>query len=123
MIISDSEDMIQKHAHLFFTGATWIALINSCDVTLARHPTMVPSSLWVVLSLTLSFASASPLEESILHRRQSITELTPEQVAAYRPYTYYAGAAGCEPSTTLNWTCGSGQTATSCVNDSIDRSL
>ncbi|KAK0188490.1 alpha/beta-hydrolase [Armillaria mellea] len=67
---------------------------------------MVPSSLWVVLSLTLSFASASPLEESVLHRRQSITELTPEQVAAYRPYTYYAGAAGCEPSTTLNWTCG-----------------
>ena len=84
---------------------------------------MVPSlSLWVVLSLALSFVSASPLEEPVLHRRQSITDLTPEQVAAYRPYTYYAGAAGCQPSTTLNWTCGSEQTTTSCVNNGIDRS-
>ncbi|PBK99891.1 alpha/beta-hydrolase [Armillaria gallica] len=68
---------------------------------------MVPSlSLWVVLSLALSSVSASPLEESVLYRRQSITDLTPEQVAAYRPYTYFASAAGCQPSTTLNWTCG-----------------
>ncbi|KAK0466790.1 alpha/beta-hydrolase [Desarmillaria tabescens] len=68
---------------------------------------MVPSlSRWVVLSLALSFASASPLEGSVLHRRQSVTTLTPEQVAAYKPYSYYASAGACQPSLTLNWTCG-----------------
>ncbi|KAK0501701.1 Alpha/Beta hydrolase protein [Armillaria luteobubalina] len=36
-------------------------------------------SLWVVLFLSLPFVSASPLEESVLHRRQSITDLTLEQ--------------------------------------------
>ncbi|KAK0485466.1 alpha/beta-hydrolase [Armillaria luteobubalina] len=68
---------------------------------------MVPSlSLCLVLFLALPFVSASLLEESVLHRRQSVTVLTPEQVAAYRPYTYFANAAGCQPSTTRNWTCG-----------------
>ncbi|KAK0490187.1 alpha/beta-hydrolase [Armillaria luteobubalina] len=68
---------------------------------------MVPSlSLCLVLVLALPFVSASLLEESVLHRRQSITVLAPEQVAAYRPYTYFANAAGCKPSTTGNWTCG-----------------
>ncbi|KAK0484104.1 alpha/beta-hydrolase [Armillaria luteobubalina] len=54
---------------------------------------MVPSlSLCLVLFLALPFVSASLLEESVLHRRQ--------------PYTYFANAAGCQPSTTRNWTCG-----------------
>lgn len=108
--------------HLFFTGTGWIALINSCNVTLVKHSTMVPSlSLWVILSLALSFVSASPLEESVLYWCQSITDLTPEQVAAYRPYTYFTSVAGCQPSSTLNWTCGHEQTTTLCVNG-IDRS-
>ncbi|KAK0202421.1 lipase [Desarmillaria ectypa] len=68
---------------------------------------MVPSlSHWDVFSLALSFVSASPLEESVLHRCQSVTSLTPEQVAAYKPYAYYASAGACQPSATLNWTCG-----------------
>ncbi|KAI0258631.1 lipase [Gloeopeniophorella convolvens] len=38
---------------------------------------------------------------------QAITTLSPAQVAAFKPFTYFASAAYCSPSTTLTWTCGS----------------
>jgi len=33
--------------------------------------------------------------------------MTPAQVNAFRPYTYYASAGYCNPSVTRAWTCGS----------------
>jgi hypothetical protein len=38
--------------------------------------------------------------------RQSITTLTPAQVSAFKPYTYYASTAYCKPAATLAWNCG-----------------
>ncbi|KAK0188444.1 alpha/beta-hydrolase [Armillaria mellea] len=62
---------------------------------------MVPSlTCWVALSLAASLASASPLQSS------SVTTLDSAQVSAFRPYIFYAGAATCQPSTTLTWNCG-----------------
>ncbi|KAF8914462.1 hypothetical protein CPB85DRAFT_1375479 [Mucidula mucida] len=38
--------------------------------------------------------------------RQSITQLSTTQIDAFSPYTYFAAAGYCEPSTTLAWSCG-----------------
>ncbi|KAK0501700.1 lipase [Armillaria luteobubalina] len=68
---------------------------------------MVPSlTCWVALALVASLVSASPLQLSVLERRQSVTTLTSAQVSAFHPYTSYASAGYCQPSTTLTWTCG-----------------
>ncbi|KAF9256516.1 alpha/beta-hydrolase [Marasmius fiardii PR-910] len=39
-------------------------------------------------------------------KRQSITILSAAQVAAYKPYAFYAAAAFCQPANTLAWNCG-----------------
>ncbi|KAK0489331.1 alpha/beta-hydrolase [Armillaria novae-zelandiae] len=69
---------------------------------------MVPSlTCWAALAaLVASLVSASPLQSSVLERRQSVTTLTSAQVSAFKPYTFYASAGYCQPSTTLTWTCG-----------------
>ena len=38
--------------------------------------------------------------------RQAITTLTSGEVSAFRPYSHYASTAYCNPSTTINWSCG-----------------
>ncbi|KAK0225286.1 alpha/beta-hydrolase [Armillaria fumosa] len=60
--------------------------------------------LWISLSLSYALVYASP---SPLRRRDSITALSNSEVEAFKPYTYYASAGYCEPSTTLAWNCGS----------------
>ncbi|KAK0214948.1 alpha/beta-hydrolase [Armillaria fumosa] len=68
---------------------------------------MVPSlTCWATLALVTSLVSASPLQSSVLERRQSVMTLTSAQVSAFKPYTFYASASYCQPSTTLTWTCG-----------------
>ncbi|TCD61803.1 hypothetical protein EIP91_007889 [Steccherinum ochraceum] len=66
---------------------------------------MVTLSLSMVTFVSAVFAVyANPLHT--LHARQGFTALTPSEVASFRPYTFYASAAYCEPSTTINWSCG-----------------
>ncbi|SJL18753.1 uncharacterized protein ARMOST_22353 [Armillaria ostoyae] len=60
--------------------------------------------LWILLSLSYTLVYASP---SPLRRRDSITTLSDSEVEVFKPYTYYASAGYCEPSTTLAWNCGS----------------
>ncbi|KAK0489259.1 alpha/beta-hydrolase [Armillaria novae-zelandiae] len=69
---------------------------------------MVPSlNCWAAFAaLVASLVSASPLQSSVLERRQSVTTLTSAQVSTFKPYTFYASAGYCQPSTTLTWTCG-----------------
>ncbi|KAG7094334.1 hypothetical protein E1B28_007933 [Marasmius oreades] len=45
---------------------------------------------------------ASPTSE----KRQSITILSNDQIAKFKPYTFFAAAAYCQPPTTLAWNCG-----------------
>ncbi|KAK0213387.1 alpha/beta-hydrolase [Desarmillaria ectypa] len=59
--------------------------------------------LWISLCLSYSLVYASP---SPLRRSDSITTLSDSAVKVFKPYTYYASAGYCEPSTTLAWNCG-----------------
>jgi len=62
---------------------------------------MVRQSSLALFLLPL-LACATPTVE----RRQSITTLSAAQVAAFKPYTFFAASAYCNPSTTINWSCG-----------------
>ncbi|CAA7264954.1 unnamed protein product [Cyclocybe aegerita] len=56
------------------------------------------------LTFVLAFqaANASPTNS----RRQSITPLSSSEITAFRPFSYFASTAYCNPSTTINWSCG-----------------
>ncbi|KAH9014453.1 lipase class 3 family protein [Lactarius pseudohatsudake] len=40
-------------------------------------------------------------------KRQDITSLSTSQVSSFAPFTHFASTAYCNPSTTVNWSCGS----------------
>ncbi|KAI9458355.1 lipase [Lactarius psammicola] len=39
-------------------------------------------------------------------KRQSITSLGSSQISSFAPFTHFASTAYCNPSTTINWSCG-----------------
>ncbi|KAI9509115.1 lipase [Russula earlei] len=41
-----------------------------------------------------------------IHQQVQTTILSPAQVDSFKPYTFYAAAAYCQPSKTLTWSCG-----------------
>lgn len=55
----------------------------------------------IVLAVA-SVAWAAPTLES----RQSITALSTSQISSFKPFTFYASAAYCQPANTLAWNCG-----------------
>ncbi|KAG7094313.1 hypothetical protein E1B28_007915 [Marasmius oreades] len=57
---------------------------------------------FVILVALIAAVVASPTPE----KRQSITILSSSQVASFKPYTFYASAAYCNPANTLAWNCG-----------------
>ena len=65
---------------------------------------------WAVafmLSSTLSLLAFFELAcASAVTRRQTITTLSSEEIEAFKPYTFYAATAYCDPSQTLSWSCG-----------------
>lgn len=65
-------------------------------------------STGITFLLATTFVHAS----SLLDSRQSITPLSPAQIAAFKPYSYYAAAAYCSAASTLSWTCGISCTST-----------
>ncbi|KAF8882767.1 lipase class 3 family protein [Gymnopilus junonius] len=48
-----------------------------------------------------------------LFRRQSITTLSTAQISTFKPFSFFASTAYCNPSTTVNWSCGSNCVANS----------
>ena len=61
--------------------------------------------IWLRSIFALAFVGlvpASPVSE----KRQAITALSLAQINEFAPFTHFAGAAYCTPSTTLNWSCG-----------------
>ncbi|KAG6909782.1 hypothetical protein DXG01_015275 [Tephrocybe rancida] len=58
-----------------------------------------------LLAATLALAAPTTGETQQLEAR-AITTLTAAQVAAIKPYSYYASSAYCAPANTLAWNCG-----------------
>ena len=57
------------------------------------------------LSLLVALGAVAAPTESALEKRQ-IQTLSSEAVAAFKPYSFYAASAYCDPSVLKTWTCG-----------------
>ncbi|GAW06982.1 alpha beta-hydrolase [Lentinula edodes] len=68
-------------------------------------PAMFVQASWSLVALAAS-AFASPAARAGIQARTAITTLTTAQIEVYKPYTYYASAGYCSPTTTINWSCG-----------------
>lgn len=62
--------------------------------------------LFQAICALLVGTQARPTHDLSLESRQTISVLSQAQVAAFKPYTYYSSAGGCDPALTANWTCG-----------------
>ncbi|KAF8817628.1 lipase class 3 family protein [Phlegmacium glaucopus] len=69
---------------------------------------------FILASLLASVVNAAPgLELAQLSKRQSITTLSSSQILSFKPFTFFASTAYCNPSTTINWSCGANCAANS----------
>ncbi|KAF4593718.1 hypothetical protein EYR40_008508 [Pleurotus pulmonarius] len=50
--------------------------------------------------------SAAPTLETSLFARQAISTLSTAQIASFKPFSFFASAAYCQPARTLAWSCG-----------------
>ncbi|GJJ11323.1 hypothetical protein Clacol_005555 [Clathrus columnatus] len=62
---------------------------------------MNPILLFTFVCLSVAQASAV-----VLPRQGAVTDLTTSQIDAFTTFTFFASAAYCQPSTTINWSCG-----------------
>ncbi|KAF9466206.1 lipase class 3 family protein [Collybia nuda] len=62
-------------------------------------------ALGLIVASTVLAAYAAPASQ-LIQPRQAITTLTSSQIAAFRPFTLFASAGYCSPSSTLSWSCG-----------------
>ena len=70
---------------------------------------------WAIISLALiNLAYAS-----VVKRQNDITTLSSAMVNTFAPFTHFASTAYCNPSMTINWTCGSTSLTVSTLN--LDR--
>ncbi|KAH8995119.1 lipase class 3 family protein [Lactarius hatsudake] len=61
----------------------------------------------MVLLRTSSFALVlAGLAHATVVKRQDITSLSTSQISSFTPFTRFASTAYCNPSTTVNWSCG-----------------
>ncbi|KAI9510547.1 lipase [Russula earlei] len=60
-----------------------------------------------MICLRSLFALASiGLAHAAVYQRQAISTLSSTQIDAFAPFTHFASTAYCNPSTTINWSCG-----------------
>ncbi|KAF8799866.1 lipase class 3 family protein [Phlegmacium glaucopus] len=69
---------------------------------------------FILASLLAPVVNAAPgLELAQLSKRQSITTLSSSQISWFKPFTFFASTAYCDPSTTVHWSCGANCAANS----------
>ncbi|KAM5543896.1 hypothetical protein V8D89_002513 [Ganoderma adspersum] len=63
-------------------------------------------ALLVTLVSAATSIRAFPTPSTLLPRQGGITPLTPAEIAAFKPYTWYAATTACNISDIMTWTCG-----------------
>jgi len=64
------------------------------------------SSIGFAVVALLGAVTVQAAPASDLLKRQTITTLSASQISAYKPFSFFASTAYCNPSTTLTWSCG-----------------
>jgi hypothetical protein len=66
---------------------------------------VVPLLLFFAQILAVAFAA--PVNQTLEDRQSDVLTLSADEVAGYKPYTWYASTAGCNPTNISAWNCGS----------------
>jgi hypothetical protein len=56
--------------------------------------------------IPLGCAALSVVSAAVVPRQGAVTALSASQINAFTPYSFFASTAYCDPSTTINWSCG-----------------
>ncbi|KIJ55281.1 hypothetical protein M422DRAFT_23892 [Sphaerobolus stellatus SS14] len=59
-----------------------------------------------MFAYSLGFALVSAATAAVLPRQGAVTAISSTQINSFTPYTHFASTAYCQPSTTINWSCG-----------------
>ncbi|SRR6266404_6286119 len=78
---------------------------GACTLSSQRIVVLIPAIMVLMWSSAFALVFAGLVSAAAL-KRQSITPLSSTQIASYDPFTHFASTAYCDPSTTINWTCG-----------------
>ncbi|TCD61802.1 hypothetical protein EIP91_007888 [Steccherinum ochraceum] len=65
------------------------------------------------IALLSALSAVYAIPTRTLQARQAITTLATSQISMFKPFTFFASAAYCQPSTTINWSCGANCNANS----------
>ncbi|KAJ2913348.1 hypothetical protein MD484_g7062, partial [Candolleomyces efflorescens] len=66
----------------------------------------VVAHLLLFFAQILAVAFAAPVNQTLENRQSAVSALSADEVAGYKPYTWYASTAGCNPTNTSAWNCG-----------------
>ena len=81
--------------------------ISHCICTWSYQRIVIFASTIMVLLASSAFAlMLVGLVNAASVKRQAIAPLSSGQISSYTPFTYFASTAYCNPSTTINWSCG-----------------
>ncbi|KAJ2928530.1 hypothetical protein H1R20_g8554, partial [Candolleomyces eurysporus] len=66
----------------------------------------VVAPLLLLFAQLLTVAFAAPVNQTLEVRQSDVSALSVDEVAVYKPYTWYASTAACNPTNTSAWNCG-----------------
>ena len=69
----------------------------------------------MILSWLTIVAVSVGLASAAAFRRQTVSQVSPEQVSSYASFAHFAGAAFCFPSQIQSWSCGGDLSFRSCA--------
>ena len=70
---------------------------------------MAPISSFALLATLVALSTSTravPTISTLLPRQAAVTPVPTAEVAAFKPYTWFAAAANCNASLTMDWSCG-----------------
>jgi hypothetical protein len=62
--------------------------------------------VWFWTASLFALAFIGPVYSSSIKRQATVIALSDAQISGFAPFTHFASTAYCNPSTTINWTCG-----------------
>ena len=116
MTAYNSEDCLSLPGHLPCNPSKEVCDLSESFIIMARLflCTFLLSASILAHAIPTSFRSRLPATDirqedklGAAAKRQSITALSSTQISAFKPFSFFASAAYCQPSTTINWSCGS----------------
>lgn len=111
--------MVPRLGKFYRGSGLSISIPSSPLPSLGSSAVPFPESTMVTMAarvFTAALVAVALLDnvQGVAIKRQSVTALSQAQISTFKPFTFYASASYCAPSTTLTWTCGGMPKNTNC---------